>query len=376
MKLSPQKLWLFGAIAVGTIALIVLFAAPNNPNRSGSTYSRDPSGYGAWYAFMEKRETPIQRWQKPFSALTELEDRETGNTLLRVYSGLATAQQYPFEGSPTPAQDWVKRGNRLVILGIRQPVTEAPFSSQLESEAGFVRVDTGRRADEVQNSLLGDRFGTVAWSKTLGKGQIVYVIPPHLAANAYQNSPGNYEFLAQLVTGEGLAALPAHRDLWVDEYIHGYQDAEAIAAATEDNVLSYWAKTPLLPAAIQGAIFILVAIVAGNRRLGKAISLSSPVANNSQAYIEALAGVLQKAESHEFVLEVLGKEEQRQLQQALGLGSDLLEPQVLVEEWVQQTGKSAKNLEQLLLAVRKKQRLGEKEVLGWLEQWRNLHPRN
>ena len=28
-------------------------------------------GYGAWYAFMQQRGTPVQRWQKPFSTMQQ-----------------------------------------------------------------------------------------------------------------------------------------------------------------------------------------------------------------------------------------------------------------------------------------------------------------
>jgi hypothetical protein len=63
MNLSKNRLWLLGAIAITAIMIVTLLFAPaNNKVNSGSTYNnRAPDGYRAWYAFMSKRGTEIQR---------------------------------------------------------------------------------------------------------------------------------------------------------------------------------------------------------------------------------------------------------------------------------------------------------------------------
>jgi hypothetical protein len=94
--------------------------------------------------------------------------------------------------------------------------------------------------------------------------------------------------------------------------------------------------------------------------------------NNSEAYIQALAAVLQKAESSEFVLEVVGKEEQVQLQKALFLGQEQLDPQSLVNAWMQQTGRPAAELEQVLQMQSQKARIRETELLKWLGKWQQI----
>lgn len=81
---------------------------------------------------------------------------------------------------------------------------------------------------------------------------------------------------------------------------------------------------------------------------------------------------MQKAESSEFVLEVVGKEEQLQLQKALGLGSALLDHQTLVAAWVQQTGRPAAELEQVLQLQSKQRRISERDLLTWLGKWQAL----
>lgn len=387
MKLSNRRLWLFGAIAIGAIILITFLAAPaNNKLNSGSTYSRATDGYGAWYAFMSEQGTPVQRWRKPFLDLTKSKNVESPISLLRVHSSLVNEGIYGLE------RKWVEDGNTLVILGVRQPVTEALFSTKHQTEAGIVKIETQRRNKKPKEKLLADRFGAIVWEETIGKGKVIFSSTPYLAANAYQDSQGNYEFLAQLVTqsiGEQASSVvgktlliqnqnsPYQRGkiknpVWVDEYIHGYKDQEVLKRERKENVFSYLAKTPLFPAFVQGLILLLVAIWASNRRLGKPISLSTPEVNNSEAYIQALASVLHKANSSEFIVEVVGKEEQLQLQKALCLGQQPLDNQSLINAWVQQTGRSSTELEQLLLLQSKKKRISELKLLTWLGKWEQI----
>ena len=415
MKLSNRRLWLFGAIAIGAIVLLTVLAAPtSNKVSSGSTYSRSPDGYGAWYAFMSERGTPVKRWQKPFKDLADNQNAQPPITLLRVNISLTGDTSYDIE------QEWVKKGNTLVILGVYQPVTEAPFNTLHKSGDLSVKIDTQRREKKAKEGLLGDRFGAIVWQQSFGKGQVIYATTPHLAANAYQDFRGNYEFLAQLVTQSGVRSQESgvrsiQNSVWVDEYIHGYRDPEILACQKQGSqpgssqgrgsqpgssqgrgsqpgtrqgngkgsggincegqklsIWSYLAKTPVFPALVQGLIVLFVAIWAGNRRFGKPLTLSAPVVDNSEAYIQALAGVLQKANSSEFIVEVVGKDEQLQLQKALFLGQEQLDHQSLVKAWVQQTGRPAKELEQLLEMPSQKQRMSETDLLKWLEKWEQI----
>ncbi len=356
MKRS-KRVWWIVAIALGAIVLITLLAAPSNNKLSvGSTYSRAPEGYGAWYAFMQQQGTPVKRWQKPFNDLVKVEQPIT---LLRVSSQMISAVG-------RQEQEWLKKGNTLVTLGVWEPVTEAAFSTWQESNAGIVKIDTRRRhkPKELQQ-LLSDRFGAVVWQEQVGKGQVIYATTSYLAANAYQDYPGNYKYLAQLVNKSG-------RSVWVDEYIHGYKDADASASAAEPDLLSYLAQKPIFPALLQTGILLLVLIWAHNRRFGQPQALDTPIVDNSTAYIQALAGVLQKAESSDFVLDMVGSSEKMQLQQALGLGQIPQDRQTLVQAWVQQTGRSPAELEQLLRQQSQKRRMSDKDLSIWLEKWKTI----
>jgi Domain of unknown function (DUF4350) len=381
---SANNRWVWWvAIACGAVILLSLALAPFNRQASGSTYNRFPDGYGAWYAFMQEQGTAIQRWQKPFAMLMEeTQKSQQPTTLLQVNSSLARLNFYEEE------EKWV-------AAGVEAPATAAPFNSNQSSDVGSVKIETRRRVSfagmqnpsepepgvelialHQEKSILGDRFGSIVVKQAIGKGELIYVVTPHLAANAYQDAPGNYKFLAQLVTQE------THQ-LWVDEYLHGYSDLQpstsnegpnsAFDRTNQPNWFNYLAQTPLLPLLLQAAILLAILIFTENNRFGAPIPLTTPKIDNSQVYIEALASILQKAERSEFVLDLVGKEEQLQIQSALGLGSTQVEPQVLLDAWVQQTGRSSAELEQVLRPHWQKQPLSEAELILWMGRVGEVH---
>ncbi|MBC5797386.1 DUF4350 domain-containing protein [Sphaerospermopsis sp. LEGE 00249] len=360
MKRRNRIIWL-GAIALAAIILLSITVAPSSKINSGSSYNRAPEGYGAWYAFMQSQGTNIQHWQKPFS---DIETETNPVTLLQVNSTLRNPMFY------SQQIEWVKKGNTLVILGVKQPPTAAEFSSNQKSAFGDVKIDTSRRyqksqsEQELEQVLLGDRYGAVVWEEKYGKGKVIFATTPHLAANAYQEE-ANFVYLADLVT-------KGNQKILIDEYIHGYKDPDIREKEGRGDLLGYLAKTPLFPALVQVVVLLLVLIWSENRRFGKPVTLDTPVIDNSQAYIQALAGVLQKAESSDFVLEMVGKEEQLQLQKVLGLGQILVENEVLLKVWQDQTGKNAAELDAVLKLQVKKHRISEQDLISWLGKWQSL----
>ncbi|NES66356.1 MAG: DUF4350 domain-containing protein, partial [Okeania sp. SIO2D1] len=108
MAISKRRLGILIAIAIGAIFLLTVFAAPTRDKlSSGSTYSRNPNGYGAWYAFMNQRGTPVERWEKPVEQLLQLKRDRFPATLVRVNSEL---QMFP-QLSPEE-NSWVEQGNK------------------------------------------------------------------------------------------------------------------------------------------------------------------------------------------------------------------------------------------------------------------------
>jgi hypothetical protein len=137
-------------------------------------------------------------------------------------------------------------------------------------------------------------------------------------------------------------------------------------------LLSCLTRTPLLIFAMQCLVILLVLIWEKNQRLGAPLKLMPPKLDNSEAYIQALAGVLQKADCGGYVLETVGKAELAYVQRSLGLGVDPVEPRMLTEAWTQQTGRPAAELEEVL-SKPADVRPNPQELLTWLAKVQNIH---
>ncbi len=361
------------------LGLMIISAPATSRSDSGSTWHRGPAGYSAWYESLEQQGVTVQRWQRPVEDLIEqlgkakeatvtlIQDRSAiPETLVAVLPGFIDE---PSVSALLPwMPDWLEAGHRLVVLGVKFPATAAPFSQTLTREAGPVKVDTRRRYSQgpKMGVALEDEYGAVVWQQAFGSGQVTMVATPHLAANAYSNQPGNFALLTELVTSAG-------GRVWVDEYLHGYRDEEAIATevgSDDASWLNYLARTPLAIVVLQVLAVTLLALLALNRRLGQQQTLPALQVDNSRAYIQALAGVLHKAGSHDFVVQTLSQAERIRLQKSLGLGNTLLPVEQLQAAWNTQTSLPATDLAAILNPPALK---GESQLRDWLKRLQSLH---
>ncbi|MFQ4135068.1 DUF4350 domain-containing protein [Nodosilinea sp. PGN35] len=361
------------------LGLLLVTAPATSRSDSGSTWHRGPAGYSAWFASLEQQGITVQRWQRPVADLIEqlgkteeatvtlIQNRSANpETLVAVLPGFTDE---PGLSALLPwMPDWIAAGHRLVVLGVKVPATAAPFSQTLTSDAGPVQIDTRRRYS--QGPQLGvaleDGYGAVVWQQTFGPGQVTMVATPHLAANAYREQSGNFALLTELATSAG-------GRVWVDEYLHGYRDEAAIASeggGNDASWLTYLARTPLAVVVLQALAVTLLALLALNRRLGRRQTLPAPQVDNSQAYIQALAGVLHKAGSHDFVVQTLSQAERLRLQKALGLGSTPLPMEQLQAAWCEQTAQPATDLAAMLNPPTTG---GESQLRDWLKRLQSLH---
>lgn len=344
-----------GAIILGALLIVTFLFAPGaNQLTQGSSHSRNPDGYGAWYQYASKQGLVVKRWQKNFEKLAKSYPK--GTTLIRVYPSLISNNIY------SPEKTWIEKGNTLIILGVTQPVTPAPFTTQQSSDVGIVKIETTRRYEYyTRNKLLEDKYGQIVWSENMPAGKVIYSTTPYLAANAYQNSIGNLAFLTSLIKPEETP------NIFIDEYIHGYKDRDVIAEELGEDVINYILQTPLSIIFLQAIILLVILLWAYNQRFGAPLSLTTPTRDNILIYIEALSKVLYKAESHQFVGETLGKENKKRLQQSLGLGNNLLNHQELLNAY-KQAGGNVKDLEIVLQIPKTKLAL-----LTWLGNWQEVH---
>ncbi len=367
LSFSNRTVQLLG-VMVALLFLLMMILAPASAKRtSGSSFISSPEGYLGWYQFMEQQGRPVQRWQRP---PTELAERGVTDgqpqTLLRVYPGMGDDF---FVYSQRWVADWLKAGNNLVVLGVSAALTESPFVHRVNSDYGEVVIKTRRRyAVETEAAgVLTDEFGAIAWEKTLkdAPGKVYLVVTPHLAANAYRDEPGNYRFLADLVTRN-----PG--TVWVDEYIHGFKAADVVESEEVGNWGEYLAQTPVKVVVIQALLMLGILLVAQNRRLGNLLKVKPPKVDNSLAYMAALASVLHKAESTQFLVATIAKAERTNLQKALGLANGVVEDADLTEAWVQQTGRSSTLLHPLLHPPQGSSAGSDQLIQAWLSQLQQI----
>ncbi|MBD2111119.1 MULTISPECIES: DUF4350 domain-containing protein [Cyanophyceae] len=375
-----RRRWILASLSLALLLGLTLVSAPaTSHSDSGSTWHRGPAGYSTWYSSLEQQGITVQRWQRPVDDLLQQlgEAEESSVTLIQNRAAIPETLVVVLPGfidEPGLSAllpwmpDWIEAGHRLVVLGIKVPATAAPFSQTLTSEAGPVKVDTRRRYSQGPKLGVGleDEFGAVVWQQALASGQVTMVATPHLAANAYANQPGNFALLTELVTSAG-------GRVWIDEYLHGYRDEEAIATevgSDDASWLNYLARTPLAIVVLQALAVTLLALLALNRRLGQRQTLPALQVDNSRAYIHALAGVLHKAGSRDFVVQTLSQAERIRLQKSLGLGNTLLPVDQLQAAWNAQTNLPATDLAAILNPPTLK---GESQLRDWLKRLQSLH---
>jgi Domain of unknown function (DUF4350) len=140
----------------------------------------------------------------------------------------------------------------------------------------------------------------------------------------------------------------------------------------ENNAAIYLGKTPIFLLALQSVVLLLVLIWAKNNRFGQAEKLLAPKIDNSEAYIKALAAVLEKAYATDFVMEMVGNSEKLKLQQSLGLGKTNIDQENITTTWSEKTGENPSQLQEILQLHQQKHRVSEKDLISWLRKWQAI----
>ncbi|MEL6249309.1 MAG: DUF4350 domain-containing protein, partial [Cyanobacteria bacterium J06627_15] len=164
--MTRRSVWI-GLMALGVLCLLLMVLAPESGRKtSGSTYSRAPEGYLGWYETAIEQGITLQRWQRPIEEILP-EGEAGGQTLLRIFSG--NVSRIVAEGVYSDEDwldEWLAAGNRVISLGVRQPVSEAKFKTLQDSPQGKVEIHTRRRQRDLTGNrarLLNDAYGAVVW---------------------------------------------------------------------------------------------------------------------------------------------------------------------------------------------------------------------
>ncbi len=354
--------WGWALLALLCLTLIVTAVAPQNYPK-GSSYEQSRSGYAQWYQFMESKNYPVKRWRRAYGQL-----KGTGQTLFQVAD--VERLQEPLLAE-SDILDWVKQGNTLIQLSWDGGITGAPFSSELPTPKGGLRIETIRRYQAKNNNfdevLLKDTFGAVIGLGTLKKGEVIKIAYPLMGSGFYAEQGANFQILADLATQR-------KGTIWVDEWIHGYRDLEAapiLGDAAPQDLWDYFAQRPIAVMAGQGVLMLALLFWGQNQRFGALLRVTPPPRNSSEQYIQALADTLNTHGHTEYVLALLGQSLRDRLKSRLSLvGADLTGDgdRAIATEWVVVTGRPGSELLELLEQSRSEKRLKDSELLVWVQQ--------
>lgn len=360
-RTSSRRLWLWVILAAIVLLILLLMNAPDLQN--GSTYSRSAKGYRYWYDYMVEQGYPIKRWEKPYAQL-----QGTNQTLVQIAADIDDQAQKD-TSSWDDFSAWIKQGNTLIRLTWDGQVSAAPFSSDLTSKTGLVRIETTRRHSlhSHQDLELKDSYGSVVWAETLGKGRIIFATYPWIGANIYADQTGNYPFLEQLVPTKDL--------IWVDERLHGHREDENQAEPDQrdpENLWLYLAQTPVAAVTVQLVLLAILGIWGHNHRFGLPLHLPKESRDNSQQYIQALAGTLNYAHQRELVLNQLSQYLRQTLAHRLGLKGGSADPlptdAILAAQWSVATGRNDQELIELLQQAGQPPPRTDRDLLAWVSK--------
>lgn len=361
--LARIPIWVWAGLALAVVAFILMLVAPQS-YPGGSSYEQSLRGYSSWYRFMQSQGYSIQRWQQPYDRLAG-----QGQTLIQV-SDETDYSTYIGQGSTV--SEWVEKGNTLVLLSWSGQVSGAPFRSDVPYGSGTLRLETTRRYSITRNQEaspeLKDRFGSMVWSYSLGKGRVINAVTPWIAANAYGEQFENFAFLRDLALQQG-------GTIWVDEWLHGYRDLDAKAASkqSQQDIWSYLSNQSVAVLAGQGLLLFLLLLWGKNQRWGSLQSLAPPKQNSSEQYIQALAETLNAQGHHEYVLTLLGQRFREQLRSQLGYiaqdGAPLSnEDTAITHAWTTVTGRPSPELLELLEQTRQRTPMSEQALIAWVQR--------
>jgi hypothetical protein len=330
------------------LALVVLLAFINRspqraPQDTWLPSSFNPVGAGSMALFQTLQELnwPAQRWREPFSRLSSY---GTGNTLIITRSRQGAPVSFS-EQEIDLVDDWVKRGNTLVLLGA---LNEWDDTRALLEQIGFglaeknVTVSTflqpfARETDqtvEIQlpaesrqtGSLLLPRCDPlptqlpaktkVLWQAhdqaylvdvTRGRGHVICGASDRLLSNSFLAKGDNLGIILGLLAPGGQA--PRH--LFFEESHHGFSAVYALARLLDHPGLRFAGMLALL-----GALaFFGTSLV----RFGPVVPLHRETGRSTIEFVDSIADLYLRADLRNDTIKYLFAETHQRVLQRLNL---------------------------------------------------------
>lgn len=293
-------------VIAGAVVLLVLYVAVVALSREfyavsapeGSVFSSAPEGTKVLLNYLDELGLEPDTLQ----SFDELPERGT-----IVVDAPTPFAKPPTDGEVARVRRWVEEGNRVVLFG-RYAGDVAGESAGPGARGGEAAVQRPQQpsawvvgverlklgsprflaSDPAWVSHVKDTGGQLLVSRSLGRGEIVWVADGFSASNEGLGDVDNARFVTQLVASDG--------PVFFDEYHHGYVKGGGVWSRMTPGGR---ASTLLLAAAL------LVALVAWGRRVGPPIPpVAEPVARTG-AYVVPLAELYRKAGARAEALEAL-----------------------------------------------------------------------
>jgi hypothetical protein len=365
-RLTPDALLLAGVLLLTLgIAIFAVRSGRTDEEELGqrrTTYSPRPGGYQAVYETLAALHYPVQRWRRPFDAL----------------SGRGTLIVAQPESAPTPAEwqalaDWVSRGNLLIYLTDRgialpelmeqtgqpeppeqtsrpaQPSPPAAVAPDLRTRAGYHLDPAGpdfeaptpsRPGSPVligapllaapRAALYQDPQGATVTYARWGSGAVLRCSSPWSLATSGLRAGDNFPWLLATLAAYGPRSgiqerptsdpehlntrTPEHLNaIWFDEYHHGYAEGR--------GVLSLLAPIARLGLA-QLVIAWLLLTYAASRRFGGRVPDEGRVRRSRSEYLGSMAELLRRARATDLAIVQVRRQFLHDVSRALGLPRD------------------------------------------------------
>ena len=168
---------------------------------------------------------------------------------------------------------------------------EAEPTANLSQIAPFVHL-----ANDEKNLLVDFPYGA---------GKIVYLTDPYIVANGGINLVDNAQLAVNIVaSGDGLIAF--------DEYHQGY-------GANENQLLGYFAGTPVVAIFLQLAALIGLLFYSQSRRFARALPENEPNRLSKLEYVAAMAELQQRTKAFDLAIENIYTDFRRRVSRSFGV---------------------------------------------------------
>ncbi|HEX8846991.1 MAG TPA: DUF4350 domain-containing protein [Pyrinomonadaceae bacterium] len=382
-------------IALNTASYVNVEKEPDtelNPDRS--TYNAGATGTRALYELLDATGRKVTRWREKADAL--LSETEAGPTTLVVVGKM----KLPFDGGePDVLLDWVARGHRLVIIDRRPdprllpqsdrwivsttwndlPGTKVDPSKSEEMTAGVASVspdlpsvltrdvkqvkpsrfagtiNVSRASDDEPSApdapappvpsnaalsssapvthLESDK-GALLVDYPHGAGRIIILSDPYIVSNGGILLEDNMQLAINMVAGGGgLIAF--------DEYHQGH-------GASSNQLVAYFAGTPVLWIVAQGLLIVLVLLWTRGRRFARPLPVKTVDRRSSLEFVASMAELQQRARAFDLAIENIYTRLRRVLVRYSGLSHNSRRSQIAARVAARSEKINAAELETLM----------------------------